>query len=173
MHALVVRRLIVIIMHSLISASTRRLIQVIPQIDIQLLPSAHIPRTPIRSIDARNAPLKIIATPRKRTVRVLALREADSERHAVDGTLLGYHSVKKLDRLAGRGDELNQLAADDLELTCCFVVAEEGGAGRVERVRLEVFVEVGGCDSADPVVAALECLAWSSACGGAGGGWCT
>jgi len=107
MYALVVRSLIVIIMHSLISAPTRRLIQVISQIDIQLLPRAHIPRTLIRSIDARNTPLKIISTPRKRTIRVLTLREADSKRHAVDGALLGYHGVKKLDRFTGCGNELN------------------------------------------------------------------
>jgi hypothetical protein len=91
-------------MHGLIGTSTRRLVQVIAQINIQLLPCAHIPSTLVRSVHARNTPLEIISTPCKSAVCVLALGKADSERHAVDGALLGYYGVEELDGFAGRGD---------------------------------------------------------------------
>lgn len=100
---LIVRRLIIVVVHSLISTPTWRLIQVVTQVDIQFLPSAHIPCTLVRAIDTRNTPLEIVPTPCKRSVRVLALGEANSKRHAVYRALLGYHSIEKLDRLTGSG----------------------------------------------------------------------
>lgn len=58
-----------------------------------------------------------------------------------------------------------------MELAGGGVVAEEGWAGGVERVGLDVLVEVGRGDGADPVVARLEDFAGSSTTWDAAGGW--
>jgi hypothetical protein len=58
---------------------------------------------------------------------------------------------------------LYELPVNDLELAGCGVVAEKGGAGRVEGGGLDVFVEVWGGDGADPVVAALQCFSGAGA----------
>lgn len=86
---LVIRRLVIVVMDSLICTATGRLIQVVAQVDVQLLSCAHIPGTLVWPVHARNAPLKVIATPCKCAVCVLGLGEAYGERHVVDGALLG------------------------------------------------------------------------------------
>ena len=55
-----------------------------------------------------------------------------------------------------------------MELAGCRVVADDGGACRVERFGLQVFVEVGGGDTADPEVVGLEVAAWADAGGDVG-----
>jgi hypothetical protein len=153
-------------MNRLIRTPRRRLIQIIPQIDIQLLLATHIPRTRIRPRHARHRPREPVALPRKFSVRVLGLRERHAQAVVVDVPRLADHGVEKLCGCAGRGHELHELSVDDLELARRRVVAKKGGAGAVQRAGLQVFVEVGRCDGADPVVPALESGARAAA------GWC-
>ena len=60
----------------------------------------------------------------------------------------------------GWGDELHELAGDDLELAGCGVGGEDGLARGVEGCGLEVFVEVWGFDGADPAVGACMLGSW-------------
>lgn len=173
-------------MNRLIRTPSRRIIQIIPQIDIQLLSRTDIPRRLIRTTNTRDAPLQIITSKRKRAIRVLRLGKRHREREVVDDACLGDDGIEQFDGRAGGGHELHELAVDDLELAGGCGVAEEGGAGRVERFGLDVFVEVGVGDGTDPVVAGLEggagpgtygCGCRTSSCGrcslcGCCGGFC-
>jgi hypothetical protein len=153
-------------MNRLIRTPSGRLIQIIPQIDIQLLLATDIPRTRIRPAHARHGPREPVALPRKRAVRVLGLGERHAQAVVVDVPRLADHGVEQFLCGARRRHELYELPVDDLELARGCVVAEEGGARAVQWAGLHVFVEVGRCDGPDPVVPALECGAWAAA------GWC-
>jgi hypothetical protein len=118
----VIRRLVIVIMNRLIRTPRRRLIQVVPQIDVQLLPRANIPRRLIRAVHARNTPLQIVTAKRKRPVRVLRLGKRHAQAVVVDVARLADYAVEQLCRCTGRGYELHELAVDDLELTGCGVV---------------------------------------------------
>lgn len=158
-------------MNCLICTPTRRLIQVIAQVNIQLLACTYVPRALVRPCDIRASPLQVVAAPCKRAVRVLGLGKGDGEGHVVDDTLGGHVGIEEFDGGAGCRYELHELAGDDLELAGGGVVAEEGGASGVERVGLDVLVEVGSGDGADPVVARLEGCAGSGSAWHAAGGW--
>lgn len=103
-------------MNRLIRTPTRSPIRIIPQIDIQPLPRTYIPRTLIRPIHPSNTPLQIIAAKCKRAVGVFALGECYGERHVVDDAGFVYNGVEQFDRVAGGGNELDELARDNLEL---------------------------------------------------------
>jgi hypothetical protein len=150
-------------MNRLIRTPSGSLIQIIPQIDIQLLLATHIPRTRIRPAHACNRPREPVALPRKFPVRVLCLRERYAQAVVVNVPRLADHGVEKLCGGAGRGHELHELSVDDLELARRRVVAEKRGAGAVQRAGLHVFVEVGRCNGADPVVPTLESGAGAAA----------
>jgi hypothetical protein len=167
---LVIRFRIIVIMNRLICTPRRRLIQVIPQVDIHFLSRTHIPRTRIRPLNTCFSPLQAVALPRKRTIRVLRLRESDAQAVVIDVARLADNGVEQFGGFAGCGDELDELAVYDLKLASGGVRSEEGGAGAVERGGLHVVVEVRCGDSADPVVAFLECRAGSAArwCSGRG-----
>lgn len=110
-------------MNRLIRTPTRRLIEVVPQIHIQLLSRAHIPRALVRPVHARHTPLQVVAAKRKCAIRVLGLGKRHGKRHIVDGALLGDIRVEQLDGRAGCGYELHELAGYDLELAGGRVVA--------------------------------------------------
>lgn len=125
----VIRRLVIIVMNRLIRTACRRLIQIIPQVNIQLLFRTDIPSGAVRPRDAGNTPGQAIALPRKRTVSVLRSREGHGQGVVVDVAGLAHDGVQQLGRRAGRGHELHQLAVDDLELARARVVAQQRGAG--------------------------------------------
>lgn len=110
-------------MNRLIRTPGGSLIQVVAQIDIHLLPRAHIPRRLIRPVDARMAPLQIVAAPGELAVCVLGLGEGHGERVVVDGARFRDDGVEVLGWFAGARDELDELAVDDLELAGGGVVA--------------------------------------------------
>ena len=68
------------------------------------------------------------------------------------------------------------MSLDNGELSGCGVGVENRGPGQVDGVCLEVLVEIGVSDGADPVVAGLECCSWTGATpgrdGAAGCGGC-
>ncbi len=76
-----------------------------------------------------------------------------------------------MERPLGRIDQLHELAIHDLELPGGSAVAHDGGACRVRGLGLQVLVEVGRLDGADPVVPALQrCAGAGAACGRASWG---
>jgi hypothetical protein len=146
--------LIIIIMDSLIGTSTRRSIQVVSKVDVQLLATANIPSCRIRPLNARNSPRQSITLKRKRAIAILRLAPRHTQTHVVDVSRLIHNSIQQHLRLhAGSGYQLDELPVNDLELACGCVIAKDGRTGSVERLGLQVLVEVGRSDGTDPVVA--------------------
>jgi hypothetical protein len=152
--------------HSLIHTPRRRPIQIRPQVDPQTLVLAHIPSSNILALDAGRAPRQSIALVSKSAQRILARRERDRQIGGASTRRAANISIQ----LRSLGiDDLDQLAVYNLELARCCGVGEDCAAGGgVEGGGLQVFVEVGGGDGADPGVAALE----GGACACAGGAAC-
>lgn len=150
---------IIIIMNRLIRTSRRRHIAISPQINPKRLISTHQPRTQILPLDIRVAPLHRITTKRKRAIRIL-LRAKRNAQFIHCRVCLGLYIC--IEQAAG--DQLYKLTGHDLELPCGRVGVEERGAGLILGLRLQVFVEVGGFDGADPKIAALECCTGPTAC---------
>jgi hypothetical protein len=107
---LVIGLAIVIIVDCLIRTSRRGLIQIVPEIDIQLLTRAHIPRTRIRPRDTCNSPSQAIALPRERAISVFRLGERDTQAVVVDIARLTHDGVEELFSFARCGNKLNELA---------------------------------------------------------------
>lgn len=103
-------------MNRLVRTPRRRIVQVIPQIHVQLLARADVPRRLVRAIQPSHAPLQVVAAKCKRAVCVFRLGEADGERVAVDHFLGRNYGVEKFGRSARGGNELDELTVDDLEL---------------------------------------------------------
>lgn len=146
--------------HSLIHTPNRRHIPITPQIHPQTLPLTYQPRTRIWPRGPRNSPLQRIATPREHPIGIFLFLELNRQlsrpRHSA-----GYHiSIQE----GGRGDKLDKLSVDDGELPGCEVGGQDGGPGNVGGGCLEVLVEIGGGDGADPVVACLEGCAGTGGC---------
>jgi hypothetical protein len=169
---LVIRRLIIIVMNRLIRTPGGRLIHIIPQVDIHLLPRTHKPRARVRPRKPTNTPLQVIPSKLERPIRILSLRKAHRKRHVIDDARLIHHAVQELLWLLARpGYELHQLAGHDLELARGGVGIEQCGTGGVERRGLHIFVVVGSAHASDPVVAALERGSRAATGGLAATGW--
>lgn len=152
-------------MNRLIRAPSWRLVQVVPQIDVQFLPCTNVPRTRIWPRYTGSSPRQTIALPCKLSVCVLRLAERDRERVVVDVARFAHDAVQQFCGLAWCRHELDELTVDNLELPCRSVVAQKSSTSSVERLGLHVFVEVGRRDGSNPVVAGLQCLAWAGTCG--------
>lgn len=161
----VIRRLVIVIMNRRIRTPTRRLIQIIPQIDIHLLSRTHIPSTRIRPRDPTHSPLQSIPRERECTIGILLRAETHRQTITIDDFLGIHDSVQKLGRFARCANKFHELARYDLELAGGGVVAQECGASAVEWRGLHVFVEIGCFYGADPVVPCLESFAWTGSCG--------
>lgn len=111
---LVVRRLIIVVMNRLIRAPRRGHVQVVPQVDVKLLTRAHVPSALVWPVHTRNTPLQIVATKSERSVCVLAFGERDGQRVIVDDACLADDGIEQLGGSARCGNELDELAIDDL-----------------------------------------------------------
>lgn len=120
---------------------------------MQRLSRANIPRGQIRPRNRRGAPSDGVALEGKRAVGVLRRGERDRQRGLGRVRLRADRRVEE--RAFDRVDQLDELSVYDVELAGGGGVAHDGCAGGVFRVCLEVFVEVGIFDGADPVVATL------------------
>ena len=150
-----IRSLVVVIVNRLVRTPTRRTVQVVSEIDIQLLPRAHIPRTQIRPRHPGYAPLQIIASPLERPIRVLLSAPRHRQTKIVQLPRLAHDCVQQLRRLPWPADELHELPVDDLQLSGRGVVAEDGGSSRVQGFGLHVFVIIGRCYGPNPIVTGL------------------
>jgi len=122
-----------------------RPIKILSQIDKQLIPiPTHVPRTRVRSGYTPHSPLQRITTPIERPKRIRCARERHSQQQIRSIGALFDVGVQ-----GAGGGQLDELARGrDLELSCGEVRGDDCGAGG----RLEIFVEVGGGDGADPEV---------------------
>jgi hypothetical protein len=136
--------------HRLIRTSCRRHIRISTQIDKELLICTNQPRTQIRPGNTRNGPLYSIATKGKRPIRILRRIKRNRQLRLTPAL---RHDIRIQHPAL---DELDELAGHDLELPSGGVGVEDCGAGGVLWFGLEVFMEIGGFDCADPVVARLE-----------------
>jgi hypothetical protein len=173
---LIIRRFVIVVVNRLVSASTRRLVRIVAKIDVHMLPGADKPRTWIWAGYVGGAPLQVVASELESSIGVLLGCKTDRKGRIVDAPRRGDCRIKQLHGFARCGDQLHKLPVLDLKLTCCRVVAEKCSPGGIEWLGLHVFVVVGGCDCANPVVAALErfaragtgrcaCRGWSPLCG--------
>lgn len=120
------------------------------------------PGAQVRSGNRWDAPLHGISAERKRPVGVLRGVEREAELH--DGRVgLRLHVCVQQTPV----DELHQLARDDLELPRGRVRVKDRGTGYVLWGGLEILVEVGRFNCADPVVTALERGSWEARTPGA------
>jgi len=95
-------------MNRLVRTPRRRLIHIITQVYVHLLPRTYKPRARIWPRNPTYTPLQIIAPKLERPIRVLALGKAHRKRHVVDNARLTHNGVQELLRLlAGPGDELH------------------------------------------------------------------
>jgi hypothetical protein len=160
---LIICRFIIIVVNRLVSTSTRRLVRIVAEIDVHLLSCADIPRTRIWTGYIGGAPLQVVASELESSIGILLVCKADSKGRVVDAPRLGDCRIEQLHGSARCGHQLHELPILDLKLPCCCVVTKKCSPGGIEWLCLHVFVVVGGCDSANPVVAALERFPWASA----------
>jgi hypothetical protein len=120
---LVVRMTIIVVMNSLIRASRRSHIQIIPEINVQSLARTDIPSRHIRSVHTSNTPLQIVTAKLERAVRVLRFAERNTQAVVIDRPRLAHYSIEQLYWFSGCTDKLNQLPVHDLELACLCIIA--------------------------------------------------
>lgn len=148
--------------HGLIHTSSWSHVSVAPKINPKTLPLTNQPRTCIRPSQPRHGPLQGITTPRKRPISILRRLEFNSQfRRSRHRTRYDISIEKR-----GWREQFNELAVDDGKLSGCGIGVEDRGTGQVDGFCLEIFVEVGVGDGADPVIACLESCSWTSATAG-------